>query len=683
MTCTICSGTDIIKEVKPSREGRELTLLRCASCRHIAQPMSEYQDMYTTGEFTLKARDTGPEPDADKIRQLDRKAFERFERYKGYFAEASSVVEVGSSIGSFVHLLRLAGHDALGIEPDPVYARFSEKQYGFHQAAQLFEDFEADRQHDMICSFHVIEHVRDPRAFVAKAFGVLKQKGRLLIECPSYEVHSFGDMTQTIWQPHIHYFSLASIYTLLSPWFRLIDYGYTGSALYVVGEKSSEASFSKPLFGKLASLGGRVFFLNRCLPRIPFGKKIPARQLLIQAMIEKGRFRHLARKIWAFGRYKLREGLYLRGERGKGSRTVVHITLFKGWGHNAGDLVLSKMVRDSFNRLLNPFAWLLRAVSSKVDERLMSEINQSDLLIVGGGGLLLPDSNPNAVSGWQWAVSRDQIESIRVPLVVFAIGYNYFRGQEPNAFFVDNLKVLIEKSTFFGLRNKGSICAINELTDKLFADKICYQPCPTTLIRKLHPELPPKPWKRKVALNMAFDRYALRFGENQEHILMQIGIAARAIVEKGYELYYVSHILDDRKFEIVLDRLRVPFHSVRLQYQFPMQMVHFYNDMDLVIGMRGHAQMIPFGLNTPIISLGTHDKMRWFLDDIQATDWHLDLLKDIDTLGQRLLKQFETILEQKREDTLRRLLNAQEELYRVTCENLSNLRHIINSGSPD
>lgn len=36
--------------------------------------------------------------------------------------------------------------------------------------------------------------------------------------------------------------------------------------------------------------------------------------------------------------------------------------------------------------------------------------------------------------------------------------------------------------------------------------------------------------------------------------------------------------------------------------------------------------MIPFGLNCGIISLGTHDKMRWFLDDLGAADWDIDLI---------------------------------------------------------
>jgi hypothetical protein len=41
--------------------------------------------------------------------------------------------------------------------------------------------------------------------------------------------------------------------------------------------------------------------------------------------------------------------------------------------------------------------------------------------------------------------------------------------------------------------------------------------------------------------------------------------------------------------------------------------------------MRGHSQMIPFGCQTPILSLVSHNKLQWFLDDIGQPDWGVDL----------------------------------------------------------
>ena len=37
------------------------------------------------------------------------------------------------------------------------------------------------------------------------------------------------------------------------------------------------------------------------------------------------------------------------------------------------------------------------------------------------------------------------------------------------------------------------------------------------------------------------------------------------------------------------------------------------------------AQLIPFGCNTPILSIISHDKMQYFLDDIHHPEWGVDV----------------------------------------------------------
>jgi hypothetical protein len=38
--------------------------------------------------------------------------------------------------------------------------------------------------------------------------------------------------------------------------------------------------------------------------------------------------------------------------------------------------------------------------------------------------------------------------------------------------------------------------------------------------------------------------------------------------------------------------------------------------------------MIPYGTETPIVSLVTHDKLRFFIDDIGHPEWGVDMLHD-------------------------------------------------------
>jgi hypothetical protein len=58
--------------------------------------------------------------------------------------------------------------------------------------------------------------------------------------------------------------------------------------------------------------------------------------------------------------------------------------------------------------------------------------------------------------------------------------------------------------------------------------------------------------------------------------------------------------------------------------------------------MRGHAGMIPFGLGTPIVSLVSHPKLRYFLEDIGRPEWGLDVAAP--HLGNRLVELSSDVL---------------------------------------
>ncbi len=292
--------------------------------------------------------------------------------------------------------------------------------------------------------------------------------------------------------------------------------------------------------------------------------------------------------------------------------------------------------------------------------------------------MFLPDTNKNAISGWQWPVSREQLEAIKKPVILYAIGYNYFRGQEPNDLFLDNLGRILEKADFAGIRNHGSIDRINELTGNRFKDKICFQPCPTTIIRKIYPEYHHNGKERKkLAVNIAFDRYSIRFGNTIYKTLESIAKALREFEKLGYEILNVSHISADEKFGIVLDHFGIKYKTVRLQHNFPKEVFRFYAGVDLVLGMRGHAQMIPFGLGTPIISLGTHDKMKWFLEDIGSTDWYIDLNQKDGEVDKLILEKFSGIIDNK-QNVLDRMKKEQDRLFAITMENLGLIEKLVN-----
>ena len=352
-----------------------------------------------------------------------------------------------------------------------------------------------------------------------------------------------------------------------------------------------------------------------------------------------------------------------------GNQEFAHVTYCVA--PNAGDTVLSQCVRRTFQTNLKISNWRIIPVNNEVSIENIKAINKCGMLVIGGGGLFLPDTNKNSISGWQWAISKKLLNEINVPISVYSVGYNYFKGQENDSLFIDSLCALTEKSAFLGLRNRGSIKAVRNLLPKKLSTKIVFQPCTTTLIRKLYKDsIPAKKETGSIAINMAFDRENLRFGDNKEAILKQVAEAVSKIEKKGYKIFYVCHCWNDDKFLPYLREKEIKYEFVDLSRKYPHDIYKFYNEIDLVLGMRGHAQMIPFGLNCEIISLGTHNKMRWFLDDIEANNWYVDISDDITTISDRILSTFCNIHMTEHETTKKRLLDEQENMWNITMNNL-------------
>ena len=129
--------------------------------------------------------------------------------------------------------------------------------------------------------------------------------------------------------------------------------------------------------------------------------------------------------------------------------------------------------------------------------------------------------------------------------------------------FKEHIKLCVEKSVFFGLRNYGSINSVKKYLPDYLRDKLKYQPCPTTIIEA-------------GANKITF------FGH---HILDKHSRYAKFFENSGYPI--------------------LPL------YKYPENDIYkFYKAKKLVIGMRGHSLMIPFGLTVPVISLETQEKQK-------------------------------------------------------------------------
>lgn len=329
-----------------------------------------------------------------------------------------------------------------------------------------------------------------------------------------------------------------------------------------------------------------------------------------------------------------------------------HVAFFVGRGENFGDIVLPDAVRDAITEPAGATDWVSFHAHQVFDDEFTRIANAQRALVVGGGGLFLPDTSPNGNSGWQWNVPAASLEAVTVPVYAFAVGFNLFKGQQfKGDLFRRSLIAFARKAEFVGLRNTGSMERVRDMLPAELHDKVRFVPCPTTVLEHIRPELPAgRPGSGTVLLNAAFDRSERRFGGGYANFLEQIVEFTDKASKAGAEVRIAAHTRGDvRLAKDLVDAHDLTLPVDELHNMDQADALGVYRQASLVIGMRGHATMIPFGVGTPVLSIVSHPKMRYFLEDVDRLDWGFDVA-DAD-LGARLAERTLDVL--AREDDYR------------------------------
>lgn len=133
-------------------------------------------------------------------------------------ANGRSLLDVGAYVGIFVEAALAAGWAAVGVEPSSWAAKEAQQEglpiiCGTQDAPEL-----ENKVFDVITMWDVIEHVDDPSAEMAKAFGRLKPGGWLVVH--TMDVDSWASRILRARWPwymdmHIHYFSQRTMRQML------------------------------------------------------------------------------------------------------------------------------------------------------------------------------------------------------------------------------------------------------------------------------------------------------------------------------------------------------------------------------------------------------------------------------------------------------------------------------------
>ena len=198
-------------------------------------------------------------------------------------------------------------------------------------------------------------------------------------------------------------------------------------------------------------------------------------------------------------------------------RPVVHVALFAPGAGNLGDRVLPAAVRRVLG--LDDRDCTPKHVHQHFSAFEASQLSAETSVVIGGGGLILPDTKANSRSGWQWNIDDATIREIGrrcKSLVMFAVGVNLFSESEalsPRA--IGSLSTVAEHAAMIGLRNHGSIERMRQVLPSSLHDKVVYTPCPTVLGPD-YPSINPFPETlsiETIGVNCAYDRSDRRFSD--------------------------------------------------------------------------------------------------------------------------------------------------------------------------
>jgi len=101
---------------------------------------------------------------------------------------SSRLLDFGSGSGEFLDLMRRQGHQVTGIEPGESFAAHARQAYGVAVISRPWREVELPAGgFDVITAHHVLEHLREPVAAMAKLRDWLADDGVIYVAVPNGE----------------------------------------------------------------------------------------------------------------------------------------------------------------------------------------------------------------------------------------------------------------------------------------------------------------------------------------------------------------------------------------------------------------------------------------------------------------------------------------------------------------
>lgn len=308
---------------------------------------------------------------------------------------------------------------------------------------------------------------------------------------------------------------------------------------------------------------------------------------------------------------------------------AIHVYASKA-KNNSGDFFLGPATKWKFEKTINKkLLWTSFDVRRKVDDKDIEFFNQHDYLVLGGGGLFLPDTNPNQISCWQWPIRSSDIKKINSKIHVVSIGWNHFYQQDITMsdrhsnssieirrdIFKDNIETLLRKSESFTVRHKGDCEQIKRIVSPELHQKINFDFCP--VVSYVRENFFPDFNNNKVyhAFEIKDDRPNRRYyKKGREKFYQELLQYINTLLSKQEKIAVMSHD-GSSTFCRFLNNNKIPFVVLDNSVANEVSIIENYSKVKKLYCMAGHSQMMAHALDLDYYSLITHDKLKFFLQD--------------------------------------------------------------------
>lgn len=325
------------------------------------------------------------------------------------------------------------------------------------------------------------------------------------------------------------------------------------------------------------------------------------------------------------------------------------------------------------------------------DKVFADYINTFDLCIIGGGGFFDAQWD-NSQTGTTLDFSVDFINSVKIPVIVNAMGYHEYPDKTNEIIcqkFNNFLNKILDKSNWLvSVRNDGSFERIEKRYKNIALNKILKVPDNAFFTILPHPRLfnPIQRESGVIGICVTNDLFSKYYNGNIKTTDFNRIIAnfVNNQAKCQRKIIFFPHTPDDintinevlryvdgytKRNQIVI----APFEASDIQCVY--NLAEYYKRCDFIIGMRFHSIIMGINLNIPTIALAGHQQIEGLFSELNLSDFCIKVNKtDID---EKLNVIINNLLNdnsiEKRYALIYRKLNSEKIFY------LKNLKDFIES----